>query len=73
MMTPNGQGVSRLYQGRREAIRATACLICRTPAHVFETNRSRLQFVLTGICGECHDAIDAWCAQEDRAGPAVMH
>lgn len=70
-MTPEVDMITRLFQGRREAIRPSACLFCRTTAHVRDEGKARQLFLETGICGACHTAIDNWCALTQRAGQAA--
>lgn len=63
MMTPRPRAVAHLYQGNREPLRATVCLICRLPVPAFGEERARRIFAETGICQACHTAIDAWIAE----------
>ena len=60
-MTP-APTASHLYQGRREALRPFACLLCRQTASPTNAERFRRLFAETGICGLCHDALDTWAA-----------
>jgi hypothetical protein len=62
MTTPTARAAARLFQGHRDPIRSTACLLCRASPSVCDAARFRRLFAETGICGACHDALDAWSA-----------
>jgi hypothetical protein len=65
MTTPSAMAAARLYQGHREPIQSTACLLCRKAPLPSDIDRFRRLFAETGICGVCHDALDAWSGGQE--------
>lgn len=69
-MTARPRAVAQLFQGHRDPVRAHCCLVCRRPALAFHDDPAHSLFAVTGICQPCHDAIDAWAAEDDSPGGA---
>ena len=67
MTTPKAMVATRLYQGHREPVHSTSCLLCRRAPLPSDIDRFRRLFAETGICGVCHDALDAWSAGGQEA------
>ena len=60
MMAPTTHPALHMYQGHRDPIRPTSCLLCRAATDTLDAARFRRCVAETGICGRCHDALDAW-------------
>jgi hypothetical protein len=63
MTAPIPRSVARFFQGHREKIPASCCLICRKPGLITHDERAQQTFMTTGICQICQDALDAWVAR----------